>query len=950
MTRHASTTRHTRGYRPIVALAAVLSLWCEGTDPLQAPPLIDPAMTGMRLVRADGMHVDLGSRDFQAKVDELPPMRVEFTYDFWMDRTEVTQREYYELLGTLPREYGGHPTGDLLPVAFVSWFDAIRYCNQRSVAAGLDTVYSYAGVDSTIDGTVRGLSGLQVHLQRHGYRLPTEAEFEYAAQAGVRGPWPWGYDAGQAPLYAWFVDNADVHTHEVGGLRPNRFDLYDMAGNVMEWVGDYLGALSDTTVTDYAGPPYSPDDLRPVKGGSYLHPVDQLRSSSRSDTYDSYSSTAAGYIGFRCVLGRIGAPTYLVAASAGADTVPVSLAATTKWVTPTSNTRLVYVRRAGESRTLCAVDFFDVLPQETEYQDMTSVYLPTISPDGNWVAFCTGGEGLWDGSSVYIRRLDSTGTGLVQLADQPAFAPRWWVDPASSDTFLVYTSSTVLNSAPSWSTTSTSRQRVSGGTPLGDPEVIESQGSYHGGLSPDGTRLATGFPLLYVKDLAAGTRQTLFTAPRNGKAVPDTSQVCNVSMSPPGLNPPQLLFIDFGSYGQTSAVTGDAYGVHDYLFRMSLDGRVTGAWHCPYWVESWDHPEWSNHPDVAVVGVQDSRGRRPAIYAINLQTGGAHTIASSNSVDLWHPYFWVDPRPAIDALPFDLDSLGYYAFPRTSNAQSAQASKMSRFWRLHSGTEILCMGSSRMEGGIAAAQMTAGQALNLGAAGVELRTIDGFLREYALVHCDQLKLVCISLQPGWMADTVRTGDWTAGIGNSTGFHYDRNHGMWADGLPGQFTQYVSNAPGAQDDLPDTDRGWTRHEPLGWRSAMFAGSGDWTTADSLYQESLSLLANMAALLASRDIHLLAVAFPQAPIYRQFALDSTRYYGRYGPTLQTAEAIWQDLADLASVNPYFHFYDAHQFGLHDYVNEDSYDADHLSWIGAEKLTARVDGLVGRVISDQ
>ncbi|GIJ38841.1 hypothetical protein Vwe01_21660 [Micromonospora andamanensis] len=133
----------------------------------------------------------------------------------------VTQAEYAQVTG----EWPSASPGDGRPVESVSWWDAIRFCNARSAREGLRTAYRVDGERVDWDGSA------------DGYRLPTEAEWEYACRAGTTGP-----RYGPLDEIAWYRDNSDGHLHEVGGRQPNTWGLYDMLGNVWDWCWDIYDA------------------------------------------------------------------------------------------------------------------------------------------------------------------------------------------------------------------------------------------------------------------------------------------------------------------------------------------------------------------------------------------------------------------------------------------------------------------------------------------------------------------------------------------------------------------------------------------------------------------------------------------------------------------------------------------------------------------------------------
>ena len=240
---------------------------------------------GMVLLNSAGTSFQMGQAGVADTVHQ-----VNFTYDFWIDMTEVTQENYTALMGVNPSYFGG--TGNL-PVEQVTWFDAVLYCNARSKSLGFDTVYSYTSITG-IPGDSCVLSGVSIDLAKKGYRLPTEAEWEYACRAGTTTDYYWGN--GSIDSYAWYTNNC-AETRAVGGKTANAYNLFDMCGNVCEWCNDWYDIYNSGNQTDPEGPLSESDRVK--RGGSWDYTSLNLRSASRFfdppdiRTYD---------IGFRVVL------------------------------------------------------------------------------------------------------------------------------------------------------------------------------------------------------------------------------------------------------------------------------------------------------------------------------------------------------------------------------------------------------------------------------------------------------------------------------------------------------------------------------------------------------------------------------------------------------------------------------------------------------------------------
>lgn len=181
----------------------------------------------------------------------IPRRRVQVTQPFHLGVYPVTQDEYQSVIGVNPSVQKGDGR---LPVDSVTWFEAIEFCNALSTREGLARYYEVDGQIVSIDGGA-------------GYRLPTEAEWEYACRAGTTSPWSFGDDESLLPEYAWIDDNSS-ESHPVGMLKPNPWGLYDMHGNVWEWCWDWYDyyLYYHMSLRDPQGP--SEGDTRVLRGGS----------------------------------------------------------------------------------------------------------------------------------------------------------------------------------------------------------------------------------------------------------------------------------------------------------------------------------------------------------------------------------------------------------------------------------------------------------------------------------------------------------------------------------------------------------------------------------------------------------------------------------------------------------------------------------------------------------
>ena len=224
----------------------------KGTQPPQSPYL-GGSTEGMIFVQ--GGTFQMGSNDGES--DEKPIHSVTVS-DFYIGKYEVTQKEWQDIMGNNPSNW----KGDNLPVEKVSWYDAVEFCNKKSEKEGLQKCYSGSGKNITCDFT------------KNGYRLPTEAEWEYAARGGTES------ENANSRLYsgsnnigdvAWYSSNSGSKTHQVGTKQANELGIHDMSGNVWEWCWDWYDKnyYSSSPGSNPRGP--NSGEYSVLRGGSWFN-------------------------------------------------------------------------------------------------------------------------------------------------------------------------------------------------------------------------------------------------------------------------------------------------------------------------------------------------------------------------------------------------------------------------------------------------------------------------------------------------------------------------------------------------------------------------------------------------------------------------------------------------------------------------------------------------------
>lgn len=251
------------------------------------------------LILIKGGTFEMGSPESEAQRGEDETQHTVTVNDFYIGKYEVTQKEYQEIMGENPSNF----KGDNLPVESITWYNAINYCNRLSEKEGLIPVYTIEGENVSWDKSA------------NGYRLPTEAEWEYAARAGTTSAFNTESSIGaeEANFYGHYPYLIEENyfsqgkletkpgeyrqtTVAVGSFSPNKWGLYDIHGNVGEWCFDYYGAYDTENTDNPSG--VETGTLRVNRGGGWNDYAKHMRSSYRASTTPNQGMSN---IGFRIV-------------------------------------------------------------------------------------------------------------------------------------------------------------------------------------------------------------------------------------------------------------------------------------------------------------------------------------------------------------------------------------------------------------------------------------------------------------------------------------------------------------------------------------------------------------------------------------------------------------------------------------------------------------------------
>ena len=266
----------------------------ESTPAMVAAPTKDPSKsesTGMRFELVQSGEFTMGSPSGEAnRQSDEQQRKVIIGDDLWVGRYEVTQDEFRVVMGRNPSA----SSGNRKPVTNIDWYEAVSFCNELSRLDGYEPVYAINGTRVTADWTA------------NGYRLPTAAEWEFAARSGGSETTTWA--GGSSPsAVAWTKENSGGRPRDVGGKRANAAGLHDMSGNVYEWVWDWNVCAWNTNTCDVqssrSGSSKNPQG--PISGASKVHKGGAFKYESKyariaNHAYDR-QAVAFDYVGFRVV-------------------------------------------------------------------------------------------------------------------------------------------------------------------------------------------------------------------------------------------------------------------------------------------------------------------------------------------------------------------------------------------------------------------------------------------------------------------------------------------------------------------------------------------------------------------------------------------------------------------------------------------------------------------------
>jgi formylglycine-generating enzyme required for sulfatase activity len=344
--------------------------------------------------------------------DDETPHRVSVRA-FYLDKYPVTQELYEKVMGVNPSKRKAPQN----PVERTQWTDGVRFCNRCSELEGLTPCYD--------------LTTWQCNFDADGYRLPTEAEWEYACRAGGTGKYCFGDADRELPQYAWFKPHSQGKPQPVGQKRPNRWGLYDMHGNVWQWCHDWYGAIyyAESPAEDPHGP--ASGQTRVLRGGAWDCTAEKCRAAYRHKEFPVYSDACFGAdsYGFRRARTATARPAAVAATSNAAPAAEKTVAKPAPAVPPTPGPgkldvaglkgTIVFVSdRSGALKIWSMHASGKGARQLTHGTDPDAD--PRFAPDGKRITYTTLRGGF---PEVWMMNRDGSAPHFVTQGSQASWAP-----------------------------------------------------------------------------------------------------------------------------------------------------------------------------------------------------------------------------------------------------------------------------------------------------------------------------------------------------------------------------------------------------------------------------------------------------------------------------------------------------------------------------------------------
>ena len=890
-------------------------------------------MEGM--IHIENGSVTIGSDDKIFKANERPAMKVKLDYDFFMDIHEVTCGEYASIAKKAKLKTFGKCENDSLPLTDITYYDAILFANAKSKLSDNDTAYTYSKAFYDGEGHCTNLEAFAFLAEAKAFRLPTEAEWVYAATRA------WDINK------SWNNSNSEYKLHPVCSKDADSAGFCDMAGNALEWVNDWMGAFRNTAVTNYAGAPDGGDmGERIVKGGSYSSSANELNPYSRGDVYTVTSSTRAEYVGFRLAFGSIPDALWMNddGTSITSIVTPLVGSEAIKNLTRTYNVKLAF--RNDVSGNISFLDYRNGTLSIKEITKGINAYHPEISPDGNWIAYCTGFEGVSGKSEIYVQSLENE-PKQIKLKAESAAIPRWRV-LENGDTVIIYVNDAGNNKEKAtFKGTSTWQVKFMNGI-FGTPQKL-FDGAYHGGISEDRTLAVSGARILRARIAEKGS-----TVTDKAKDIVwyDSAQACNVSLSQDGSK--RTAFLDFAGKPGKEFV-GETYATHQRVFIADSNGKLIQSIKAPS-DYTFDHTEWATDGENSIIlaALTNPNGAHTKIVIINPADSSITEIAEGD--ELWHPNLWVkkiqkiiptveDSSEVDTTFHLDLDSAGmYYNTSGVYTRANILRYKMEMLWQYKDTANAVILGSSRTYRGVNPLLFSEPIfAVNLAVGGTIIHSNNEFFHNYVLPHYKNLKLLIISIDPDRGGNDGMNSEnmFYEAYKSYPGYIYDKNHNYWKDEYPEGLFEATYNSPGpsktANKHRPT--RGFLADVAHGWGEPAVTTDSNWLDENfEIYQSNFNEFAQLLETCNENGITVIGVITPQNPRYNE-----TGAFGRAGLRRSDMPKLIQEIADLNITYPNFILMDENNMGNHDYTDDMANDTDHLSEAGAAKLTHRLDSLI-------